>query len=192
MFKRLIIIVLILVSLTSFIGCETKDVQQLTKPIVAKEEPETTRRNILMSGPDSFKADIQAALDLIHDRTPEFYRDIDELVKFIMLTKPQINNSRAAAWANSAGSIYVTNTFYNHLINSPEDYTLPEYQLALTLIHETAHIRQIRDGLKFEGEEYEREREALAVERAFLTALGADPEKIEAVAGEHLLKNPWW
>lgn len=192
--QKLIVLLLCLAITTAFLGCQPEPTPQPVEPEPITEEPmepeEPQRRNITIIGSEEFKTDIQDALNLIYERTPEFYEDIEELVTLIRLVELSEEDHKSAGWANSYGNIIVTDYLYDWLVSNPDDFTLPEYELASTIVHETTHIRQGREGREAKG--LEAEREALAVERAFLEALGASPEDIEAVAGEHLLDNPWW
>ena len=135
--------------------------------------------------------DVTAALDLIAERTPVFYEDIQKYVTMILLEELGEDDFKTGGWANGIGWIYVTDYLYDWLKETPSDFLIPEYELARMLVHETVHIRQFREGRLSAGR-IENEREALAVEREFLRALGVDPDLIEQASGEHKLDNPWW
>lgn len=198
--KRMLIILLLCFALsTSLLGCGPETISENPKQATAPEDKaaeevvqqETVpKRLIYIKGSDEFVSDITAALDMIAERTPEFYKDIKKYVTKIRYEKLGEDDFKTGGWANNIGWIYVTDHLYDWLKKTPSDFLIPEYELAALIVHETVHIRQAQEGRPGRG--LEAEREALAVDREFLQALGVDPDLIEQVAGEHRLENPWW
>lgn len=196
--RRKIFIFLLCVALTTpLLGCRSETIpadvleNKATTESVQPEQPTLPRRLIHIKGPDQFVTDVTAALDLIAERTPVFYEDIQKYVTMILLEELGEDDFKTGGWANGIGWIYVTDYLYDWLKETPSDFLIPEYELARMLVHETVHIRQFREGRLSAGR-IENEREALAVEREFLRALGVDPDLIEQASGEHKLDNPWW
>lgn len=197
--KRTLIVLLLCFALsTSLFGCSQETLPQNPPAAVAEDKPaeeaiqqETApRRLIYIKGSDEFVTDITAALDMIAERTPEFYKDIRKYVTMIRYEKLGEDDFKTGGWANNIGWIYVTDYLYDRLKAAPSDFPIPEYELALLIVHETVYIRQAQEGRPGRG--LEAEREALAVEREFLKALGVEPDLIEQASGEHWLDNPWW
>lgn len=140
-----------------------------------------------IEGPPEFQADVQKALAFLKEKSPEQYKNICLYVHHVQFTD-ELAKANAFAWINSTGNVYINISKYlNHIKNRSEDAAIMiAYPLPLTLVHETAHLKQMEQNRPSTGEAAERE--ALAAERDLLRALNVPPEIIDKIVTEQRIK----
>ncbi len=194
MTKRLILTMFVLLLIAGVVsGCS----QTYSSPPPDEElppviiEPIPWERNIEIRGPKGFQEDVQATLDMLEERSLEHYREIKTHIRAISLAETNEQNRHLGGYCITAlGEAFLTRHHYDLYLERSELLILPEYALALVLIHEAEHLKQYREGREYSGEQAERE--AVAAERSLLEALGADAEDIEKITGEQRFESRWW
>lgn len=193
MTKRLILTMLVLLLIAGVVsGCSqtysSPPPDEESPPVII--EPIPWERDIEIRGPKGFQEDVQATLDMLEERSLEHYREVKTHIRAISLAETNEENKNWGGYFTALGEAFLTRHHYDLYLERSELLILPEYALALVLIHEAEHLKQYREGREYSGEQAERE--ALAAERSLLEALGADAEDIEKIAGDHLLETRWW
>lgn len=174
--KRLLPIILTCFLLASCSHSAPPDSISAAQPLQEPQIEELVEPQIV--GPPEFQEDIKNALALLKEKAPDHYEKVCKNVVSINL----VDDGPSNAWVGSV-IIYISK-------KKLDSFSSDKYYLPVTLVHETVHVIQFRNGALLGSEQTERE--ALAAERDALQKLGAPPDYIERVAGEHLLETRWW
>lgn len=152
-----------------------------------KTAPAQTQQEIsepVITGPPQFQEEVAAAISVMKEKAPSHYKALCKYVTNIELSN-QPPNKKAMAWTNSKSkTIFFDVDKYNRLSDNKM------YIIIAMIAHETAHQIQYRDMQVTEIREIESQ--AVAAERDVLIKLGAPPETINLIAGEHILNEEWW
>ncbi len=162
--RRLFLTALLLVLLT---GCTASAEQEL-----------------VVEGPEEFRTTVQNALALIEEKSPAQYRDVERLVKRVVLedTAPV---EGCIAWGDTAFTVHILNKA-GGTYGNPFEKT----SVAASIVHEMQHFIQLAEKRPYRT--LEGEREALQAERVFLTTLGFTTEVLDLMRGEDALNSRAW
>lgn len=152
--------------------------REVDMPVMAYYE-HYVKHQPYIEGPDDFKQQVNEALALIKEKSPQQYEEIcDNAVRIKWVDYKRTKSG--VAWANQKYmEIYIVDVLF--------ESTHP-YALQVTLVHEAKHLTQNPAYTNAE----QREREAVLAERTLLVALGVDEATIEQLTGEQRFASKWW
>jgi hypothetical protein len=156
--------------------------------------PKPSPSEPIIYGTPEFKEDIQNAIKLLKENSPENYNKLCLHIRRIKLSDCEglgvVSDWKGIIYSKSS---YKKDRQIENTANNNPAY-VKTYPIARTLVHETTHLIQLdREGGRmvfFNAKE--REREALLAERDFLKEMKVPQKTIERISGDYLLQKKWW
>jgi hypothetical protein len=132
----------------------------------SKSPPRPGAEGIRVEGPRAFRRNIERALRLIEEFSPDQFRDVVAAVRFIRLTRSR-PGPFVIAYCDRDRRIYIVSEYYAERITQSRVYPFAFYSLPALIVHEATHLQQMLGG----------------------RATGSREAELEAIQAERLLRS---